>query len=156
MPAYGILPATEGSGLLPWAWAVDRLTLSHDYWLATVWPDGRPHVMPVWGVWAEDALWFSSAKDSRKARNLARNPKAVMTTDNPLEPVVVEGVVKVVAEHQKIAQFAEWVDGKYQTNYGVAFFDSAANGCFRLSPSWAFALREGDFTGSPTRWTFAQ
>ncbi len=156
MPAYGILPATQGTGLMAWSWAVDRLTRSHDYWLATVWPDGRPHVMPVWGVWAEDALWFSSAKDSRKVRNLGSNPKAVMTTDNPLEPVVVEGVVQLVAEHQKIAQFAEWVDSKYQTNYGVAFFDSAANGCFRLSPSWVFALREDDFTGSPTRWSFTR
>ena len=106
------------------------------------------------GAWAEDALWFSSAKDSRKARNLAANPRAVITTDNALEPVVVEGVVQLVVEHQKIAEFAEWVDAKYETSYGVAFFDSEANGCFRLSPLRAFALTEGDFTGSPTRWTF--
>ncbi len=156
MPAYGILPATQGTGLLPWTWAVKRLTRSHDYWLATVWPDGRPHVMPVWGVWAEDALWFSSAKNSRKARNLANNPRAVMTTDDPLQPVVVEGVVHLVSAHETIAQFAAWVDGKYQTNYGVEFFGSEANGCFRLSPSWAFALNEDDFIGSPTRWTFSK
>ena len=51
MPGYGIAGPREGSGLLPWSWAVQRLTASHDYWLATVCPDGRPHVMPVWGVW---------------------------------------------------------------------------------------------------------
>ena len=154
MPAYGILPATEGSGLLPWPWAVERLIRSHDYWLATVRPDGHPHVMPVWGVWAEDAFWFSSAKDSRKVRNLATNPNAVVTTDNPLDPVVVEGVVELIPEHEKVAQFAAWVDEKYHTTYGVEFFDSAGNGCFRLSPSWAFGVRESDFLGSPTRWRF--
>src|SRR5260370_11145031 len=122
MPGYGIVGADEGSGLLPWSWAVERLAASHDCWLATVWPDGRPHVMPVWGVWAEDALWFSSAKDSRKTRNLASNPRAVMTTEDPLQPVIVEGVVDLVAEHETVARFAAWVDSKYQTSYGVEFF----------------------------------
>ena len=55
MPGYGVLPATEGSGLMPWAEAERRLTASHDYWCATVRPDGRPHVMPVWGVWLRRA-----------------------------------------------------------------------------------------------------
>ncbi len=114
--------------------------------------DAFPHCMPVWGVWgvwAEDALRFSSAKNSRKARNLAHDPRAVMTTDDPLDPVVLDGLVRLVSEHEKIVQFAAWVDEKYQTKYGVEFFDTASNGCFRLSPTWAFALREGDFTGSP-------
>jgi hypothetical protein len=30
MPGYGILPATEGGGLIPWAEAERRLTLAHD------------------------------------------------------------------------------------------------------------------------------
>lgn len=154
MPGYGILPPDQGSGLLSWSWAAERLARSHDYWLATVWPDGRPHVMPVWGVWQQDALWFSSSKQSRKARNLARNSRAIMTTDNALEPIVVEGEVWLIADHEAIAQFANWVDTKYETSYGVEFFDSGENGCFRLSPSSVFALTEDDFTGSPTRWTF--
>jgi hypothetical protein len=47
MPGYGVAPASEGSGLLPWSWAEDKLRTSHDYWLGSVWPDGRPHLMPV-------------------------------------------------------------------------------------------------------------
>ena len=54
---------------------------------------GAPHVMPVWGVWADGAAWFSSSPESRKARNIAADPRAVITTDNPRQPVVVEGVV---------------------------------------------------------------
>jgi pyridoxamine 5'-phosphate oxidase-like protein len=154
MPGYGTLPAGEGSGLLPWSWAADRLSRSHDYWLATVGPAGRPHVMPVWGVWRDGALWFSSAKASRKARNLGTNPWATATTDNAYEPVVVQGRVELVADHAAIALFAGWVDTKYETNYGVEFFADGANGCFRLQVAWAFALTEDDFTGSPTRWRF--
>src|SRR3954469_12896819 len=88
-PDYGILPAGEGTGLLPWSWAVERLTASHDYWVATVWPDGRPHVTRVWGLWMDDAVWFSCGANSRKARNIAGNPRCTVTTDNALEPVIV-------------------------------------------------------------------
>ena len=59
MPGYGIAGPTEGRGLLPWSWAEERLTRSHDYWVATVRADGRPHLMPVWGAWDGGALWFS-------------------------------------------------------------------------------------------------
>ncbi|TME13797.1 MAG: pyridoxamine 5'-phosphate oxidase, partial [Chloroflexi bacterium] len=45
MPGYGILGAGEGTGLLPWSWAQERLEQSHDYWVATSGADGRPHVM---------------------------------------------------------------------------------------------------------------
>ena len=86
MPGYGI-SATE-DGLLEWAWAAERLIASHDFWLATVRPDGRPHVMPVWAVWRDDALWFTTAARSIKARNLAEEPRCSLTTDNALEPVV--------------------------------------------------------------------
>jgi hypothetical protein len=49
MPGYGILGPTQGSGLLPWSWAEQRLLAARNYWVASCWPDGRPHVMPVVG-----------------------------------------------------------------------------------------------------------
>ena len=60
MPGYGILGPNQGSGLLPWSWAEERLIASHAYWLSTVRPDGRPHAIPVWGVWFADVVWLSS------------------------------------------------------------------------------------------------
>jgi hypothetical protein len=66
MPGYGIAGPLEGRGLLPWTWAEERLVESHDYWLATVHPDGRPHVTPVWGVWEHSAAWFSSSPSPAK------------------------------------------------------------------------------------------
>ena len=65
MPGYGIVGPDEGRGLLPWSWAEERLIASHDYWVATVWPDGRPHVMPVWGIWHDESVWFSSSAHGR-------------------------------------------------------------------------------------------
>jgi general stress protein 26 len=154
MPGYGTLGPAEGSGLLSWAWAERRLADSHEYWLATVWPDGRPHVMPVWGVWQNQALWFSSGLRSRKARNLASDPRCVLTTDTPREPVIIEGRAELVGDLEAIGDFARWVNLKYQTDYPVDFYDPAVNGCFRVRPTWAFGIADGDFTGSPTRWVF--
>jgi len=34
--------------------------------------------VPVWGVWLDDAFYFSSGAKSRKARNLAANPNCVV------------------------------------------------------------------------------
>ncbi len=152
MPGYGVLGPTEGTGLLAWAWAADRLTGSHDYWLATVRPGGAPHVTPVWAVWHRAALWFSASEGSRKARNLRADPRCTATTDDPANPVVVEGAAARVVKLADVADFAALLNEKYSTAYPVGFF--AGNACFRLEPSWAFALATEDFAGSPTRWTF--
>jgi hypothetical protein len=155
MPGYGIAAAGEGSGLLPWSWAQERLRASHDYWIATVWPDGRPHVMPVWGAWAidgEDTLWFSSSPESRKVRNIEAQPRCVATTDDPLEPVVLDGVADRVTDNDSIAAFTDAVNAKYETQLGVAFF--TANACLRIRPITVIGLTESDFAGSPTRWSF--
>jgi hypothetical protein len=152
MPGYGIAGPDEGRGLLPWTWAEERLVRSHDYWLATVRPSGAPHVMPVWGVWAQGAAWFSSSPQSRKTRNIAADRRAVITTDNPLQPVIVEGVVAVVELASDIERFTGQVNAKYQTDIAMEFFSD--NTCFRLEPSRVFSLDEADFSSSPTRWVF--
>src|SRR5215475_8390880 len=98
MPGYGILDANDGEGLLPWEWALERLTGSHNYLLATTRPDGRPHVMPVWGLWLDGAFYFSTGRQSRKARNLRANPNCVVSTDRSDEAVILEGVAEEIAD----------------------------------------------------------
>lgn len=154
MPGYGIVGADEGRGLLSWSWAERRLISSHDYWVATVWPDGRPHVMPVWGLWKQGSFWFSSSVGSRKARNLRHDPRCVITTDNPLEPVVVEGVAEVVTEMAVIEDVVRSINDKYRSDITVEFMDPDVNATIRVAPRWAFGLIEGEFTESPTRWEF--
>jgi len=155
MPGYGILGPDEGTGLLPWSWAEERLTTSHDYWVATVWPDGRPHLMPVWGMWHDGCLWFSSSGSSRKTRNLLADGRCTVSTDNALQPVVFEGTAELVDDLEVLARVLDLENTKYRTDYGIDMLDPAVNACFRIRPRWAFGLAEGDFTGSPTRWTFS-
>jgi nitroimidazol reductase NimA-like FMN-containing flavoprotein (pyridoxamine 5'-phosphate oxidase superfamily) len=154
MPGYGTQPPDQGSGLLDWAWAEERLRASHDYWLATVTPDGRPHVMPVWGLLLDGRLWFSSSNGSRKARNLATHPYCSMTTDNALEPVVADGPVELVTATGLIERMLAAENEKYGTDYGMDMMNPAENSCFALTPVQVIGLDSSDFTGSPTRWTF--
>ena len=154
MPGYGLRGPDEGTGLLPWSWAEERLVGSRNFWLATRWPDGRPHVMPVWAVWHQRLLWFSSSKGSRKARNLAADPRCVLTTTDSDNPVVVEGVAELLVHRADLDDFLAVMNAKYATSYGFEMVDPAVNCSFRMRPRWAFGLESADFTGSPTRWSF--
>jgi hypothetical protein len=156
MPGYGVLGPDEGSGLLPWSWAIERLETSRDYWVATVWPDGRPHVVPVWGIWRDQELVFSCSRASRKARNLAADPRCVVTTSDPLEPVMVEGIAAELDDQREIAWYASAINRKHGVDYPVEFYTSPANMCLRITGVRAIGLAESDFTGSPTRWELSR
>jgi PPOX class probable F420-dependent enzyme len=150
MPDYGI--AAERDGLLPWSWAEQRLEESAELWVATVWPDGRPHVMPVWALWAEGAVWFSTGRRSRKARNLLADPRCTVTTDDTRRPLVIEGIAEPVTDIEAIGRFNDAVNTKYASDYSVEFL--LANHVFRVLPVRAFGLEEDQFGDSPTRWSF--
>jgi pyridoxamine 5'-phosphate oxidase-like protein len=154
MPGYGLKAPEASSGLLPWSWAEQQLNVSRNFWLATRWPDDRPHVMPVWAVWHAGALWFSSSNGSRKARNLALDGRCVLTTEDAANPVIVECVAERLSQETDLREFLDIVNAKYGTHYGAEIVDPAANSSYRARPVWAFGLRADDFTGSPTRWSF--
>ena len=156
MPGYGMLPAGEGRGLLPWSWAEERLAGSHDYWLATVAADGTPHLMPVWALWYEGRLWFSSSNGSRKARNLGTRSSCTVSTDNPFEPVVLQGRAVRVTDGDTLRAVLQAENAKYGTEYGENMVDPASNSVFAVRPQWVFALDSADFTGTPTRFIFAK
>lgn len=64
--------------------------------VATVLPDGAPHSVPVWIGSEGDRLAFLTSPNSRKARNLAREPRvAISITDreNPHTMAQIRGRV---------------------------------------------------------------
>jgi Pyridoxamine 5'-phosphate oxidase len=74
----------------PWTRArghVEEATAT--YWLATVRPNGTPHVMPVLAVWANGGLFFCAGEGTRKARNFALDSRCVVTVEEePLDLMV--------------------------------------------------------------------
>ena len=77
-----------------WADARGHLQRAEMYWLSTVRPDGHPHLRPLIAAWLDEALYFSTGADERKYKNLAGNPRVLLTTGCNLRKgmdVVVEG-----------------------------------------------------------------
>lgn len=157
MPDYGVdTPSWEP---LPWSWATERLVPNRSYWVVTVSGDGRPHALPVWGVWDVDTdrFGFSCGPRSRKARNLVANPRAVVAIDDTVECVSVEGTASKVADD---AAQATWID-RYLAKYSPLAADLSAdflraNLLFEVTPDRAFAIieREEEFSTRATRWVF--
>jgi hypothetical protein len=75
-----------------------------------------------------------------------------VTTDNPIEPVGIEGAAEVVREPEAIAELVARLNDKYSAEITVAFLDPAVNATFRVRPHWVFSLNDKEFTDSPTRW----
>jgi len=154
IPGYG-LPKSK-KGLLPWEWAGDRLKKSKQYWIATARPDGRPHVMIVWALWMNGLLYFSTGKQSVKARNLARNPNCVMCTERADEGLILEGVVETERDVARIREFIRLYEKKYEWKLGemaekmLSFEDPV----FFLRPKVGFGLWEQKFATTATRWLF--
>ena len=65
-------------------------------WLATVRPDGRPHLAPVWFVLVDHHLWVGTGASSVKVRNLRANPKATVALDDTVDPLVEEVLAEIV------------------------------------------------------------
>jgi hypothetical protein len=151
MPEYGLEADDAGGGLLPWSWAVERLERSRNYWLSTVRSDGRPHAMAVWAVWLDGALLFSTAVGSRKARNLARSPQCVMSTERADEAVIVEGVAERVGDAQLLTRLRVVYEAKYGSGY------PPDSGVWAVRPLVVFGFieRAEAFAGSATRWSFS-
>jgi nitroimidazol reductase NimA-like FMN-containing flavoprotein (pyridoxamine 5'-phosphate oxidase superfamily) len=155
MPGYD---SPEGpDGLMPWSWAEQRLEDSHNYWLATVRQDGRPHLMIVWGLWHGGVFYFSTGSRSRKARNLESNAHCVIGTEQAHEAVVVEGAAEKVCDVEQLKELLALYQRKYDYDMSAMQEDILAlrEPIFAVRPSVAFGLEEEAVLQNATRWRFA-
>lgn len=164
------LSAFSSDDAVPTGWAQGRGDLqdAQVYWLSTVRPDGRPHVTPLLGVWLDGALYFCTSANERKAKNLAQNPRCILTTGcNTLDDgidVVVEGEATKVSDEAELRSVADTYESKYGSHFtapeGTWFGlgDAIRGGdvlVYRVAPSTAFGFGKGS-QFSQTRWQFAQ
>jgi PPOX class probable F420-dependent enzyme len=157
MADYGV--DDPGWEALPWSWAAERLAGNRNFWVVTVSGDGRPHALPVWGVWDDDEhrFAFSCGPSARKARNLRANPAAVVMNDDTVECVSIEGRAHLVDDDDRREA---WI-ARYMTKYVPIQADLSAdflrvNLVFEFVPERAFAVieREDEFATRATRWVF--
>ena len=137
----------------------------HTCWLATINPDGSPHVTGIGALWADGCWWFETGRDTRKGKNLARDSRCTLSVAAQEFDLVVEGEATLVTDAATVADLAaRWAAAGWpaRTDYtGVALtaeFSAPSAGpppwhVYRLTPRTATAVSTID-PGGATQWRF--
>jgi hypothetical protein len=174
-------PTTErnldgyGAPLIPWARVSERLEQGltqgpgsggpdrHTCWLATVRPDGTPHVMPLGALWMDGAFYFNTGATTRKGKNLASNRHCVITVATHDFDIVAEGEAVKVTDDAKLQRIAEayaaqgWQptvrDGALYAEYSAPAAGPPPWDVYEMIPTTVFGLGTAEPYGA-TRWRF--
>ena len=113
MPGYGLPAELPESEAAHWERAEQMLAAARNYWISSASPEGRPHAMPVWGLYTDGRLLFSTGRSSRKGRNLAQNPRVAVHLESGDDVVILEGVLEELQDAQELARFCDDYEAKY-------------------------------------------
>ena len=137
----------------------------HTCWLATINRDGSPHVTGVGAPWVDGTFWFESGDGTRKARNLARDPRCTLSVATHEFDLVVDGEAQRVTDPSTVAVMAaHWVAAGWPARVdetGLALtaeFSAPSAGpppwfVYRFVPRKATAVLTVD-PGGATTWSF--
>jgi PPOX class probable F420-dependent enzyme len=84
--------------------------------IATVLPDGAPHTVPVWIDREGDRIAVLTSPRSRKARNLARDPRVALSIIDQAQPYVtalVRGRVVEILDGDPAWEIIDRISRKY-------------------------------------------
>ena len=84
--------------------------------LATVRPDGRPHVAPIWFTLDGDDLLFNTGEETVKGANLRRNGRVALMVDDEEPPfafVSIEGDVSLSDDLDTMRHWATRIAARY-------------------------------------------
>jgi hypothetical protein len=143
-PGYGVPKSAKG--MLPWSHVTDRLQGARNYWVCSTRPDGRPHAVPVWGVWTQGQLYHGGSPLTRKAHNLDANPAVTIHLESGDDVLIMEGTVEKLTEQTIDPERLRRIDDAYEAKYGMR----------HGLPLWVLHPRKvlawTDFFKSATRW----
>jgi len=167
-----------GAPPIPWAKVQARLEQGltqapgtggparHTCWLATVNPDGSPHVVPLGALWVGGAFYFNAGEGTRKARNLVHDPRCVISVATQDFDLVVEGNATKVTDRataQRIAEVYRAEGWEATVNEGdaslTAPYSAPSAGpppwyIYQVIPETVYAFGTAEPYGA-TRWRFA-
>lgn len=135
-----------------WSQIEQMLQKARNYWVITVRANGTPHAMPVWGLWFDQAVWFSTSPNAVKAKNLVQQPACVIHLESGDDAVIVEGTcAQVDVADARVTQFVD----DYEVKYGFRVDTSEPDfAIFRMQPQKMLTWQESNFPASNTRWYF--
>lgn len=150
---------------MTWEDVTNRLRTGGWFWLATVRPNGAPHVMPVLAALSGSVLYVASKETARKSRNLEAEPRCVLSTDRGDVHVIMEGRAGRVRDEGTLQRASEAFRAIYgwptqvsgdllQADYGAPTSGGPPYAVFEFWITKAFALPTDGESMTPTRWRF--
>ena len=151
----------EGISQAPGSGGPSRYTC----WLTTINPDGSPHVTGIGALWSDGGFWFETGERTRKGRNLARDPRCVLSVAADDFDLVVEGEASRITEPETVAAMAaRWAAQGWPARVDdsgraiTAEYSAPSAGpppwlVYRLTARTATALATVE-RGGATRWHF--
>ena len=156
-----------GHAALPWSRAEEALAAAEGqditHFLATIRPDGRPHVAGVGALWVDGKFYFVSGAGTRKSRNIAERPDCVLSVKLPGLDLVVEGTAEKVTDAATLERLAKrydaqgWPatvkDGAFTAPYSAPSAGPPPWDLYEFTPQTAFGVAGAEPYGA-TRWRF--
>ena len=85
--------------------------------LATVRPDGRPHLAPIWiALDEDDSIVFTTGATTAKGRAIQADPRVALCVDDdqpPFSYVMVEGTAGISEDLEEMLVWATRLGGRY-------------------------------------------
>lgn len=153
-PGYGFENVAQPGQALPWEQVSKLIAEARNYWLVTATKQGRPHAAPVWAIWDDGRLLFSTSRTSRKGINIEANPRVVVHLDHDQAAVILDGIAERVTDQEAIDRFARATDEKYDWDGDMnELLADPNNAVYVVHPHIAFTYEE-NLGETATRWEF--
>ena len=97
-----------------WGHAKDKLAWETVYWISTASRLGRPHAVPVWGIWKENRFYFETGPNSVKGKHLSNNRSVVVHLQDGNDTVILEGSGRREKSSERLNMLRKDYARKYQ------------------------------------------
>jgi len=137
-----------------WPEVAARLAAARNYWLSTTMPGGAPHAAPVWGVVIGDTLYLYGERRTRKARNLAADPRLVVHLESGDDVVIVRGTAEDLGTPAQVPHVVIALAAKYASPADRQYLPDADPGfdvVYAVRPQSAMMWRLPDYEASQRR-----
>ena len=143
------------TGEVEWSYVQERLETAKNYWLVSISPKQKPHVIPRWGVWVNDKFYYDGSPETRHAQNLQNNSQVSLHLENGDQAVILNGYAEPIGKPDK--PLAEQISAAYRAKYTEYGYSPEANqwdegGLYVFTPRSVLAWTI--FFENPTKFIF--
>jgi hypothetical protein len=139
---------------VPWDYVEEKLTNAKHYWMCSVRPNGRPHVVPRWAVYLDGKLYYDGSPETRHARNILENPNITVNLEDGQKAIILEGTT--VSAPKPTPEFAQRLVEAYrkyaEDGYSPEATQWEEGGLYVFTPRQCLAWTT--FFENPTKFIF--